>query len=93
MGAMDGLSKYFKGHICCLQVYNKALSEQEIIAVWNRTFSLSGSSSESLFLSISSSYIVIEKNRNKYLRTHLGIELETSQTEGGEINTLNSRGA
>ncbi|CAH3033833.1 unnamed protein product [Porites lobata] len=32
MGAMDGLSKYFKGHICCLQVYNKALSEQEIIA-------------------------------------------------------------
>ena len=33
------------------------------------------------------------KNRNKDLRTHLGIELESSQTEGGEINTLNSWGA
>jgi len=37
--------RYFKGRICCLQVYNKSLSQQEIIAVQNRTFKTGGSAS------------------------------------------------
>jgi len=29
--------RYLKGRICCLQIYNKSLSQKEIIAVQNRT--------------------------------------------------------
>ena len=29
--------RYFKGRICCLQIYNKSLSQEEIMAVQNRT--------------------------------------------------------
>ena len=39
MGAKDSTTdpRYLKGRICCLQIYNKSLSQQEIIAVQNRT--------------------------------------------------------
>ena len=38
MGALQNDHRYFKGRVCCLQVYNTALNEQEIIAMQNRTF-------------------------------------------------------
>ena len=37
MGAKASNQRYLKGRICCLQIYNKSLSQQEIIAVQNRT--------------------------------------------------------
>ena len=37
MGAKASDQRYLKGRICCLQIYNKSLSQQEIIAVQNRT--------------------------------------------------------
>ena len=38
MGVRANKPSYFKGRICCLQVYNRSLNKQEIIAVQNRTF-------------------------------------------------------
>ena len=40
----DGDTRYLKGRICCLQVYNKSLTKLEIIAVQNRTFQEEGRS-------------------------------------------------
>ena len=40
----DGDTRYLKGCICCLQVYNKSLTKLEIIAVQNRTFQEEGGS-------------------------------------------------
>ena len=42
IGAKDGDPRYFQGRICCVQVYSKALSQQEIIAVQNRTINTGG---------------------------------------------------
>ena len=44
IGAKDDINdpRYFQGRICCVQVYSKALSQQEIIAVQNRIINTGG---------------------------------------------------
>ena len=44
MGAKGNTNdpRYFKGRICCLQVYNKTLNQQEIITVQDRTLETGG---------------------------------------------------
>ena len=44
IGAKDDTNdpRYFKGRICCIQVYSRALNQQEVIAVQNRTINTGG---------------------------------------------------